>query len=164
MGYEALAEYDFFLKFQDKALEKVGQPCRIWVPKQQVTLGFENLGSWIEKWTGVNDISNSFSMFEARIWIEFQVKRGVYYKFNLNPEDDENKNLVMAFLPTNSLVREGSFIRTAVAGGVSVWGDLTFAVARVLDEGQLKTLRRTYFLRPVVAAELHNLLDITKET
>ena len=163
MGYDALVNYDFFLKFQDKALEKVGQPCSIWVPKQQVTLGYEDLGGWIEQWTGVSNISNSFEFFRANIWIEFNVKRGVYYHFNLNPEDEDNKQLVMAYLPTNSLVREGAFIRTAIPGGVSVWGDLTFAVVRVVDEGQFKTLRRSYFLRPVVSAELNRLLDISKE-
>ena len=162
MGYEALVNYDFFFKFQDKALEKVGQPCTIWVPKQQVTLGYEDLGAWIEQWTGVKDISNSFSVFQANIWIEFQIKRGVYYHYNLNPEDEDNKQLVMAYLPTNSLVREGVFIRTAVAGGVSCWGDLMFAVARVVEEGQFKALRRVYFLRPVVSAELHTLLDVKK--
>jgi len=162
MGYEALSDYDFFLKFQDKALSIVGQPCTIWVPKQQVTLGYENLGSWIEQWTGVKDISNSFSMFQDKIWIEFNIKRGVYYHFNLNPEDEDNKQLVMAFLPTNSLVREGAFIRSAIAGGVSVWGDLIFTVARVFDEGQFRTLRRTYLLRPVVSAELNKLLDLKK--
>lgn len=163
MGYEALVNYDFFLKFQDKALEKVGQPCSIWVPKQQVTLGYEDLGTWIEQWTGVSNISNSFETFQANIWIEFSVKRGVYYHFNLNPEDEDNKQLVMAYLPTNSLVREGSFIRTAIPGAVSVWGDMTFAVVRVVDEGQFKTLKRTYFLRPVVSAELNRLLDLGKE-
>jgi len=160
VGYDALINYDFFLKFQDKALEKVGQPCSVWVPKQQVTLGYENLGSWVEQWTGVKDISNSFTMFQANIWIEFNIKRGVYYHFNLNPEDSDNQQLVMAYLPTNSLVREGAFIRTAIPDGVSVWGDLTFAVVRTVDEGQFKTLRRTYFLRPVVSAELNQLLAI----
>ena len=160
MGWENITQYDFFLRFQDVALEKVGQPCSIWVPKQQVTLGYEDLGSWIERWTGVSEISNSFSMFQAKIWIEFQLKRAVFYKFNLDPNDSDNQQLVQAFLPTNSLVREGSFIRTAVPDGVSVWGDLMFAVVKVCDEGQFKTLRRTYFLRPVVAEELHRLLDV----
>jgi len=160
MGYEALANYDFFLKFQDKCLEKVGQPCTIWVPRQQVTLGYEDLGKWVEQWTGVSNISNSFSAFHSNIWIEFNVKRGVYYHFNLDPNDDENKQLVMAYLPTNSLVREGAFIRTAVSDGVSIWGDHTFAVVKIVDEGQFKTLKRTYFLRPVVSAELNQLLDI----
>ena len=164
MGWESLQDYDFFLKFQDKALDIVGQPCSIWVPKQQVTLGYEDLGTWIEQWTGVSNIANSFTMFQSKVWIEFSIKRGAWYHFNLNPEDEDNKSLVMAFLPTNSLVREGSFIRTAVPAGASVWGDLTFAVTRVFDEGVLKTLRRTYFFRPVVSQELHRLLDIKKET
>jgi len=160
MGYENLSTYDFFLRFQDKCLEKVGQPCTIWVPKQQVTLGYEDLGKWVEQWTGVSNISNSFSVFQANIWIEFNVKRGVYYHFNLDPNDEDNKQLVMAYLPTNSLVREGAFIRTAVSDGASVWGDHTFSVVRVVEEGQFKTLKRTYFLRPVVSAELNSLLDV----
>ena len=160
MGFDALTNYDFLTKFQDKSLEIVGQPCTIWVPKQQVTLGYEDLGKWIEQWTGVSGISNSFTLFQAKIWIEFNIKRGVYWHFNLNPDDDDNKQLVQALLPTNSLVREGAFIRTAIPDGVSVWGDLIFAVVKVVDEGQFKTLKRTYFLRPVVSAELNSLLDI----
>jgi hypothetical protein len=159
MGWDELTNYDFYHNLQDRGLEKFGQACSIWVPYQQVTLGYEGLGKWVEQWTGVSNIANSFSSFRARVWIEFNVKRGVYYHFNLNPEDDDNKQLVMATLPSSSLVREGAFIRTAVPDGVSIWGDLIFAVVRVVDEGQFKTLKRTYFLRPVVSAELHRLLD-----
>jgi hypothetical protein len=112
MGYEALIDYDFFFKFQNKCLEKMGQPCSIWVPKQQVTLGYEDLGKWVEQWVGVKDISNSFSVYQSNIWIEFNIKRCVYYHFNINPNDEENKQLVQAILPMNSLVREGAFIRT----------------------------------------------------
>ena len=161
MGYEALSEYDFFSQFQDKCLDKIGQPCTVWVPKQQITLGYEDLGKWVEQWTGVSNISNSFSVFQTKIWIEFNIKRGVYYHFNLNPEDDDNKQLNMAFLPTNSLVRGGAFIRTAIGGGVSIWGDHIFVVTdKIMDEGQFKTLKRSYFLRPVVSAELNQLLDV----
>ena len=161
MGYEALTGYDFFLKFQDKCLEKVGQPCTVWIPKQQITLGYEDLGKWVEQWTGVSDIANSFSVFQTKIWIEFNIKRGVYYHFNLNPEDEDNKQLVMAFLPTNSLIRGGAFIRTKLSDGVSIWGDHTFVVTdKIVDEGQFKTLKRTYFLRPVVSAELNKLLNV----
>ena len=164
MGYENLIEYDFIFKFQDKALSIVGQPCSIWIPKQQTTLGYENLGNWVEQWTGVKDIANSFTYYSSRIWIEFNIKRGVFYRFNLDPNDEENKQLVQALLPTNSLVREGAFIRTAVGGNVSVWGDHTFVVARVVDEGQFKPLRRNYFLRPVVSSELNALLDVNGVT
>lgn len=127
MGYEALAEYDFFLKFQDKALEKVGFDASIFIPKQQITLGYKDLcHKWVEQWTGVKDITNSFSMFTTKIYMEFNIKRGVFYHFNLNPEDEDNKQLVQIYMSTNSLVREGSFIRTTVSGGVSVWGILYF--------------------------------------
>jgi len=160
MGYEALVNYDFYTRLQDKSLEIVGQPCTIWVPKQQITLGYENLGQWVEQWTGVQKIANSFQVFQAKIWIEFSIKRGIFYHFNMDPNAEENTQLVMAYLPTNSLVREGSFIRTAVSGGVSVWGDHTFAVSKIVDEGQLKTLKRSYFLRPVVSAELNKVLDL----
>ena len=162
VGWEALSNYDFFLKFQDKALKKVGQLCSIWVPKQQVTLGYEDLGKWVEQWTGVSNISNSFTMYQAKVWIEWQVKRSIAYKFNFNVE--ETKDLVTAFLPTNSLVREGSFIRTAVGSNVSTWGDHILAVVRIEDLGAYKTLQRTYFLRPVVSAELNKLLDLGKES
>ena len=162
MGYEALTTYDFYARLQDKSLEIVGQPCTIWVPKQQITLGYEDVGKWVEQWTGVQNISNSFNVFQAKIWIEFQIKRGVFYHFNMDPNAEENTQLVMGYLPMNSSVREGSFIRTAIPDGVSVWGDLTFAVAKPVDEGQFKTLKRTYFLRPIVSAELNRVLDIRR--
>ena len=160
MGYDALIDYDFYSRLQDKSLEIVGQPCTIWVPRQQVTLGYEDLGKWVEQWTGVSNISNSFEPFQMKIWIEFNIKRGVFYHYNLDPNAEENSQLVMAFLPTNCPIREGAFIRTAVPDGVSVWGDLTFAVTKIVDEGQFRTLKRTHFLRPVVSAELNQLLDV----
>jgi hypothetical protein len=162
MSVNDLINYDVLLTIIDKSLDIYGQPSTVWVPKRQDTLGYEDLGKWAETLTGVKDIANSFSVFQTKVWIEFNIKRGVYYHFNLNPEDPDNKELVMAYLPTNSLVREGTFIRTAVAGGASVWGDLIFSVVRLVDEGQFKTLKRTYFLRPVVSAELHRLLDPAK--
>ena len=55
MGYEALLKYDYYLKHIEAKLDKVGQPCSIFVSKQQVTLGYENFTKWIEQWTGVRD-------------------------------------------------------------------------------------------------------------
>jgi hypothetical protein len=162
MSVNDLINYDALLTIIDKSLDIYGQPSTVWVPKRQDTLGYEDLGKWAETLTGVKDIANSFSVFQTKIWIEFNIKRGVFYHFNLNPEDTDNKELVMAYLPTNSLVREGAFVRTAVAAGASVWGDLIFSVVRLVDEGQFKTLKRTYFMRPVVSAELHSLLDPAK--
>jgi hypothetical protein len=81
----------------------------------------------------VGDIANSFTPFQMKIWIDFNVKRSVYYHFNLNPEDPDNKELVVAYMPSNSVVREGAFVRTAVPSGASVWGDLIFAVVRIID-------------------------------
>jgi hypothetical protein len=162
VSVEDLISYDVISQIIDKSLAIYGQPVTVFVPKRQDTLGYEDLGAWIESLTGVKDISNSFTMFQANVWIEFNIKRGVYYHFNLNPEDADNKELVMAYLPTNSVVREGAFIRTAVPSGASVWGDLIFSVVRVVDEGQFKTLKRAYFLRPVVSEELRDLLDPVK--
>jgi hypothetical protein len=159
MAVNELLEYDSLLKIMDRSLEIYGQPASIWVPKRQDMLGYEDLGKWAETLTGVHDIANLYSMYQGKVWIEFNIKRGVFYHFNLNPEDDDNKQLVQAFLPTNSIVREGSFIRTAASGGVSIWGDFIFSVVKVVDEGQFKTLKRTYFMRPVVSEELHRFLD-----
>jgi hypothetical protein len=162
MAVDDLINYDTLTVITDRSLDIYGQPSTVWVPKRQDTLGYEDLGKWVETLTGVKDIANSFSVFQTKVWIEFNIKRGVYYHFNLNPKDPDNKELVMAYLPTNSLVREGAFIRTAVPSGASVWGDLLFSVVRPVDEGQFKTLKRTYFLRPVVSAELNRLLDPAK--
>jgi hypothetical protein len=159
MSVQDLMDYDAVSRINDLSLNIYGQPCSVWVPLRQDLLGYEDLGKWAETLTGVKDIANSFQMYRLKIWIEFNIKRGVYYHFNLNPEDEDNKQLVMAYLPANSFVREGSFVRTAVPAGASVWGDLIFSVVKPVDEGQFKTLKRTYFLRPVVSRELHRLLD-----
>jgi hypothetical protein len=162
MSVEGLISYDILSRIIDRSLDIYGQPSTLFVPKRQDTLGYEDLGAWAESFAGVKDISNSFTMFHSKVWIEFNIKRGVYYHFNLNPEDSDNKDLVLAYLPTNSVVREGAFIRTAVPSGASVWGDLIFSVVKVVDEGQFKTLKRSYFLRPVVSEELRALLDPVK--
>jgi hypothetical protein len=162
MSVSDLINYDAFSKMIDHSLDIYGQPCSVFVPKQQVTLGYEDLGSWVERVTGIKDIANSFQAFKTKVWVEFNVKRGVYYHYNLNPEDSENQQLVRAFLPLNSLIREGSFIRTSLPGTVSIWGDLIFYIVKPVDDGLFKPLVRTYFMRPVAAAELHKLLDISK--
>jgi hypothetical protein len=162
MSVNDLLEYNAIVQLVDRSLDIYGQPSTVWVPKRQDTLGYEDLGKWVESLTGVKDIANAFTPFRMKVWIEFHIKRSVYYHFNLNPEDPDNKELVMAFLPSNSVVREGAFVRTAVPSGASVWGDLLFSVVRPVDEGQFKTLKRTYFMRPVVSAELHRLLDPAK--
>jgi hypothetical protein len=162
MSVDDLIGYDALIQITNKSLDIYGQPASIWVPKRQDTLGYEDLGKWVEKFTGVKDIANEYQPFRGKVWVEFNVKRGVFYHFNLNPDDEDNRQLVQAFLPANSIVREGSFIRTAVPDGVSIWGDLIFSVVKVVDEGQFKTLKRTYFMRPVVSEELNNLLDPVK--
>jgi hypothetical protein len=159
VSVDGLVGYDVFAKIIDRSLDIYGQPSTLFVPRRQDTLGYEDLGKWVETLAGVKDIANHFSVFQAKVWIEFNIKRGVYYHFNLNPEDSDNRELVMAYLQTNSVVREGAFVRTAIPSGASIWGDLIFSVVRVVDEGQFQTLKRTYFLRPVVSAELHRLLD-----
>jgi hypothetical protein len=162
MSVDDLINYDFLAKLNDKSLDIYGQPATLFIPKQQNTLGYEDLGAWVESLTGVKDIANSFTMFQAKVWVDFSIKRGVYYHYNLNPDDPDNRDLVMACLPTNSVVHEGSFLRTAVSSGASIWGDLIFSVVKIVDEGQFKTLKRTYFMRPVVSEELHRLLDPAK--
>jgi hypothetical protein len=162
VSVDDLIGYDVIVQLIDRSLDIYGQPAAIFVPERQDTLGYEDLGAWVESLTGVKDLSTSFTMFQSKVWIDFNIKRGVYYHFNLNPEDSENKDLVLAYLPSNSVVREGSFVRTAVPSGVSIWGDLIFSVVKVVDEGQFKTLKRSYFMRPVVSEELHNLLDPVK--
>jgi hypothetical protein len=162
MAVSDLLEYDALAMIMERSIDIYGQMSTVWIPKRQDTLGYEDLGKWVETLTGVKDIANAFTPFQSKVWIEFNIKRGVYYHFNLNPEDQDNKELVMAYLPANSVVREGAFVRTAVPDGVSVWGDLIFSVVRVVDEGMFKTLKRTYFMRPVVSAELNRLLDPAK--
>jgi len=159
VSIQDLMEYDASACIGDATLEIYGQPCTLFAPKSQKMLGYENLGKELETWTGVQDIASSYTPFSAKVWVEFNPQRSVFWHFNLNPDDPDNKELLTAILPFNSTVREGWLLATALNGKLSVWGKMFFSVAKIKEEGKFQTLRRTYFLRPLATQELVDLLD-----
>jgi hypothetical protein len=160
MDFDSVLTYSAYSQILDSTLAIYGQPCTLFVPKQMKTVGYEDQDIRLEQFTSVSDIENHYSMFQSRVFIEFKISKKVAYHFNYFPEDGEE--MVTAMLPTNSVIREGSYIRTAVPGQVSVWGDLIYSVEDIRDDGRYQTLVRYYFLRNVSGSDVARLLDIQK--
>lgn len=159
MGVKDFLDYNNYIQLQNKNLEIWGQPCTIYVPRNSTNLGYENVTEMeVDRMDSDRILANRYDSFRSRIWINFTVEKSVFYKFNYFPEDAEE--LSMAFMTSNSKVRENSYIRTAVPEQTSVWGDMIFQVVKIQDVGLAKTLKRIYFLKPTSANELYSALGV----
>lgn len=157
MSVNSFQEYNAYLRYMNSVVSIWGQPSSIFVPKQNVTLGYENLASSLESETGVSDIANLYSVYQYKVYIDFNPKKSVFYHFNYFPKEGEDPTI--AFMPSNSVVRENSFIRTSACGQTSIWGDLIFEITHIEEDGVFQLLKRTYFLKQVSDRQLHRLLD-----
>ena len=158
MSIENFLNYNQYIELQNRQLKIWGQRCTIYIPKNITNLGYENTKeSEIAIMDSDKILANSFDKFESRIWINFNPSKNVFYKFNYFPEDQEE--LSTAVMNSNSVVRENAYIRTAVPGQTSIWGDMIFTVEHTVDNGIGKTLERIYFLKPTSNADLHFSLD-----
>lgn len=155
MGVSNLFNFDGYLKYISSCLNIWSQPCTLYVPKQNVTLGYENL-STLDIETGVRQVANNFTAHSLKAFIDFKPTKNVFYKFNYFPENSDE--LVLAYMSINSIARENCFLRTANQQACSVWGDMLFNIAKVQDLGMYKTLNRIYFLRPVNGSDLQEVL------
>lgn len=158
MAISDFLNYESYIELQNKQLEIWGQPCVIYSPISKVALGYENTTSGqIDKMNSDQILSNKYSKKESRIWINFTIPKKVFYKFNWFPEDGEE--LCMAFLNSDSPVREGDYIRSATTEATSIWGDMIFEVRKIEDTGLAQVLQRTYFLKPTNNADLQKELS-----
>lgn len=158
MGVAEFLNYEAYINLQNKQLEIWGQPCSIYAPSNKTALGYENTNYSETEMMNVDKVlSNKFSKTEGRIWINFTIPKSVFYKFNWFPEDGEE--LCMAFLNSESQVREGDYIRTATTEATSIWGNMIFSVKKIQDVGLAQVLQRIYFLKPTANADLHKELD-----
>jgi len=158
MSVENWLGYEAFINYQNKQLQIWGQPCRIYSPERKIALGYEDTTySEIEKMNSDEVLGNLYHKHDGRIWINFTVEKKVFYKFNWFPDDADE--LCMAVLNSDSTVKENDYIRTAIPGSTSIWGDMIFEVRYVKDVGIAQVLQRMYFLKPTNNKDLHIELD-----
>ena len=158
MGVKEFLDYEQYILYMDKQLEIFGQPCTIYVPERKIVLGYEDTTyNEIDKMNSDKVLGNKYSKFEARIWINFTVSKSTYYKHSWFP--DEGEELCSAFIKSDSLLKEDCYVRTAIPGATSIWGDMIFSVRKILDDGLANVLKRTYLLKPTNNADLHCELD-----
>lgn len=158
MGVQDFLNYNSYIQLQNKQLEIWGQSCTVYVPENLTNLGYENVKeSEVDKMNSDKVLANKYSKREMRIWINFTVSKNIFYKFNWFPEDSDE--LCTAFMNSNSFVRENAYIRTAIPGQTSIWGDMIFQVVKIQDMGIGETLQRMYFLKPTANADLQKVLD-----
>ena len=156
-GPERLFNYTYYRNYVSKTLQVYGQPCLLINRPNPTFLGYEDgLEESLEHGYS-SPIPQAFTTYEAKCWIEFNIRKSVFYHFNWFPENSED--LVACYIDLPETAKEFNYIRTSIAGQVSIWGENMFSIERVMDDGMFKTLTRTYFLRPVVSQELKSLLD-----
>ena len=158
MGVAEFLNYEAYINLQNKQLEIWGQPCTIYTPLNKTALGYENTDfSEIEMMDSDKVLGNRFEKRLSRIWINFTIPKKVFYHFNWFPEDGEE--LCLAFLNSESQVREGDYVRTATTEATSIWGNMIFSVKKIQDDGLANVLQRSYFLKPTNNADLHKELS-----
>lgn len=158
MSVDNFLKYEAYINLQNRQLEKWGQPCIIYSPQRKTNLGYEDTNpSEINKMNSDEVLGNLYNKKESRIWINFTIPKSVFYKFNWFPEDSEE--LCMAFLNSDSPCNADDFIRTAVPGCTSIWGDMIFKVVKIQDIGLSQVLQRTYFLKPTANADIQKELS-----
>jgi len=158
MSIENFINYEEYIRLQDRQLEIWGQPCSIYSPTNKTALGYEDTTyTAIDKMDSDKVLGNTYIRNEGRIWINFTVNKSVYYRMNWFPE--ENEELCMAFINSSSTLKENDYIRTAVPGATSIWGDMIFSVRKIVDVGLIQVLQRIYFLKPTNNADLNKELS-----
>ena len=158
MGVKEFLDYEAYIEYMDKQLEIWGQPCTVFSQERKIALGYEDTGyNEIDRMNSDVVLGNKYNKFQSRIWINFTISKNTFYKFNWFPDDAEE--LCMAFLDSDSPVKENDYIRTAVPEATSIWGDMILQVRKIQDSGLAQVLQRTYFLKPTANADLHKELS-----
>ena len=133
MAFHTMFDYTAARAVQDMAIDKLGAVCTIFTPKRSADMqmqGYEN--------------EYDFTQAPSKCFIDFPVKRRVFYHFNWFPENEDQ--IVMAYFTLATEIAVDQFIRTTVIEQVSPYGDLLFRVVKIGDDGKYKALKRTVFL------------------
>jgi hypothetical protein len=158
MSVENFLNYEAYVKFMDRQVSIFGQPASFYTPTNKTALGYEDTRpSDIDKLDSDKVLGNQYKRTEGRIWINFTVNKSVFYRFNYFPEDSEE--FCTAFVNSESTLREGDYIRTAIPEATSIWGDILFSVRKIQDVGFSQVLQRIYFLKPTNNADLQRELS-----
>lgn len=158
MSIENFLNYESYIQLQDRNLEIWGQPCMIFSPERKTALGYEDTDyNQIDKMDSDKVLGNVYHKQEGRIWINFTIPKSTFYKHNWFPDDSEE--LCMAVLKSDSPIQENDYIRTAIPGCTSIWGDMLFEVRKIIDTGLGQVLQRQYFLKPTANADLYKELN-----
>ena len=153
MSVKEFIDWENYIEFMDRQLSIWGQPCSIFTPTNQTNLGYENVNyDEIKRLDTDIVLGNKYQRYESRIWINFTISKSVFYHFNWFPEEGEE--LCSAFIKSDVPLHENDYIRTAIPGATSIWGDMIFVVAAIKDDGLGQVLKRTYFLKPTNNADL----------
>lgn len=156
MSISNFLQYEHYINLQNKQLEKWGQLCTVYHPDKKINLGYEDTNLSETNEMNVDGVlSTKYTKSQTKVWINFNIEKSVFYRFNWFPEDSDE--LCQAFFDSSSQVREGDYIRTAIPETTSIWGDMIFSVEKIKDKGLGQVLERIYFLRPT------NNLDLQKE-
>ena len=158
MSVENWLGYEQYISYMDKQLSIFGQPCTVYSPERKIALGYEDTTySEIDKMNSDKVLGNKYHKSQTRIWINFTIEKKVFYRLNWFPEDGEE--LCMAVLNSESPVKENDYVRTAIPGATSIWGDMLFEVRYAKDLGLANVLQRLYFLKPTNNADLQKELS-----
>lgn len=158
MSIENLLNYENYIHYMDKQLEIWGQPVMIYSPERKIALGYEDTNyNEIDRMNSDEVLGNVYHKTPGRIWINFTIQKQVFYKFNWFPEDGEE--LCMAVINSECPVKENDYIRTALPGATSIYGDMILQVRKIQDIGLAQVLQRLYFLKPTNNADLQKELD-----
>ena len=158
MSVENFLNYEAYIEYMDKQLEIWGQPALVYSPERKVALGYEDTGyNEIDRMNSDKVLGNKYHKAPCRIWINFTIPKSVFYKFNWFPQDGEE--LCMAFLNSESPIKENDYIRTATPKATSIYGDMIFEIRKIQDIGLAQVLERIYFLKPTANADLHKELS-----
>ena len=158
MSIENFLNYEAYIQLQDRNLEIWGQPCTVYSPERKTALGYEDTDyNQIDKMNSDKTLGNIYHKTQGRIWINFTIPKNVFYRFNWFPDDSEE--LCMAVMNSESPVKENDYVRTAVPGCTSIWGDMIMEVRKIIDTGKGQVLQRQYFLKPTSNADLQKQLD-----
>ena len=158
MSIENMLNFEAYITYMNRQLEIWGQPCLIFSPERKIALGYEDTTyNEIDKMDSDKVLGNKYHKYQGRIWINFTVSKSVYYHFNWFPEDSEE--LCTAYINSDVPLKENDYIRTAIPGATSIWGDMLFEVRAIKDDGLAQVLKRTYFLKPTNNADLQKELS-----
>lgn len=159
MSVENWLGYEQYISYMDKQLAIFGQPCTIYSPERKIALGYEDTTyDEVDRMNSDKVLGNLYHKSQSRIWINFTIEKKVFYKFNWFPEDGEE--LCMAVLNSENPAKENDYIRTAIPGATSIWGDMLFEIKYCKDSGLANVLQRFYFLKPTNNADLQKELSI----